>query len=99
MPLCFKSNCWLSLPLDTNGVPIVGFYPASSAEKICSYFENYDTSNYVYCIIAQPVYDKAAVFCLAMFGTNNKFNSSQVLQRWKWMKEKCKEEGIEIVGF
>lgn len=77
----------------------LGSYPATSAEKICSFFEKCDTSNYVYCIMAQPLCDNASVFCLAMFGTNNKFTASQVLKRWEWMERKLKEEDIEIVGF
>lgn len=60
-----------TLPLDSDGIPIVGSYLTSSAEKMCNYFDECDTSNYVYCIIAQPLCDNASVFCLAMFGTNN----------------------------
>ncbi|KAK3911226.1 GPN-loop GTPase 1 [Frankliniella fusca] len=88
-----------TLPLDENGVPIIGAFPATSAKQISDYFsENCNSSN-AYCIVAQPLHPAAPSFVVAMFGTNNKFVSEQVHKRWQWMVKEARKEGIEIVGF
>lgn len=52
-----------TLPLDDNGVPEAGAFPATSAKTIAAYFENHSTSNYAYCIMAQPLSDNHPSFC------------------------------------
>lgn len=85
--------------LDENGLPLIASYPATSAAQIESYFANGVASSNVYVIMAQPLVSGAPSFCVAMWGTDNKFNSLQVQQRWKWMVKAFKEEDIEIVSF
>lgn len=87
------------LPFDSNGVPKPNSYPATSASKIMSYFENGTKAANVYTIMAQPAHDKSAAFCLGLFGTDNKFTSSHVVKRWKWMQKEALKEGILILGF
>ncbi|KAK3917567.1 50S ribosomal protein L4 [Frankliniella fusca] len=87
------------LPLDKNGLPSVGKYPATSARTISNYFEENTVSNIAYCLIAQPMAPNAPSFCLALFGTDNKFESTDVSNRWNWMVAQGKEHNIEIVNF
>lgn len=87
------------LPLDQNGLPISESYPASSAKVISDYFKENEMSQQLYCIMAQPIAIKAPPFCVAMFGTNNKFNAAQVHARWMWTVKALKEEGIQLLSF
>ncbi|KAK3928336.1 Calcium-binding protein 4 [Frankliniella fusca] len=84
------------LPL-RNGVPVAISFPAVSAHAMRSYFENHVACKTVYVIMAQPLVHKSSPFCLALFGTDNKFLHTDVLARWKWMDQAAAEAGIEIV--
>lgn len=86
-----------TLPLDSNGLPKTGSYPATSAQVIAQYFEENTPASYVYCLIAQPLADNAPSFCLALFGTDNKFTANDVKARWKWMVSEAAKHDIEIV--
>ena len=48
--------------------------------------------------MAQPLQKGAPSFCLAIFGTDNKFCSEDVFKRWKYIKENLAALGIEVVG-
>ncbi|KAK3922722.1 Ribosome biogenesis protein BOP1-like protein [Frankliniella fusca] len=87
-----------TLPLDSNGLPIIGSYPATSAERMAQYFSGNDTSNYAYVIVAQPLSPKAPSFVLSMYGTNNKFTAHQTEKRWTWMKTEALKFGLVIEG-
>lgn len=82
-----------TLPLDSNGLPKVSNFPATSAAKIADYFSNCPTSNNAYCILAVPLREGAPVFCLCMFGTDNKFNSVEVHKRLVMTKEILSNKG------
>ncbi|XP_034235749.1 uncharacterized protein LOC117642048 [Thrips palmi] len=88
-----------TLPLDSNGLPIIGSFPATSASKIAEYFEKYDTSRYAYCIMAVPLKQGAPSFCLSLYGTNNKFKASDVKSRLAWTQEALHKEGIQVISF
>jgi len=87
------------LGLDSNGVPIGASYPATSAKVMAKYFREAEISNNAYVIMAQPLSSGDAPFCLSIFGTNNRFKSSDVLKRWTWMSAEAAKEGIRIAGF
>lgn len=82
-----------TLPLDRNGIPKVGYFPATTANQIAEYFKTHSASRYAYCIIAVPLKEGTPSFCLAFFGTDNKFNTSQVQSRLAWTREALAKEG------
>jgi len=82
-----------ALPLDSNGRPIVGSYPATSASLIAEYFKQKSTSRYAYCIMATPLKDGAPSFCLVFFGTDNKFTAADVKSRLAWTTGALEKEG------
>lgn len=84
--------------LDKNGLPKVGSFVADSAENIEKQLSSECASNYEYVIMAQPMAD-IPPFLLCLFGTNNKFTTSQVLQRWKWLVQEAKTHEVVILGF
>lgn len=50
-------------------------------------------------IIAQPLSDAAPSFCLALFGSDNKFTTKSVLNRWEHLKAEANKFGIIIEGY
>lgn len=86
-------------PLDCNGLPVTNAFLATSADKIREIFDRETISSNAYCIMAQPLAYKAPPICLSLFGTDNRFDSTQVLSRWDWMVKEAEKEGINILGF
>lgn len=80
------------LPLDSvTGMPIVTSFPANTASDIINAFRSSETSTLVNVIIAHPIQDGAPTFCLCLYGTSYKFTTADVLKRWKYIIDQCKE--------
>lgn len=74
----------LVLPIDfDSGMPIPFSFMARNAEEIDSNMQRTKSCS-VYVIMAQPLVENAPPFMLQLFGTDNKFRSRDVLQRWKF---------------
>ncbi|KAJ1529957.1 hypothetical protein ONE63_006685 [Megalurothrips usitatus] len=87
------------LPLMANGMPQVDAFPASSAAMIAHHFASVEPAGTAYIMMAQPMSQTAAPFCLLVYGTNNKFTSESVSFRWDFVKKELLKEGIEVIGF
>lgn len=69
-------------------------YTVNDAESIRKYVNNpvsYPKSKIVYMIMAQTLDERIPPFPLCMYGTNNKFNADNVVNRWKFMKSELKK--------
>lgn len=78
------------LPINSNtGMPIAFTYLAQNADEIRSNMQK-SKSSAVYIVMAQPLALNVPPFFLQLFGTDNKFKSSQVLSRWKHTIEELK---------
>lgn len=72
----------LVLPIDSKtGMPIPFTFLASSVDNIQKYSKE-PQSTLVYVVLAQPLMPNVPPFVLQIFGTNNKFSTMDVLQRW-----------------
>jgi len=49
--------------------------------------------------MAQPLIDNAPAFCLTVFASDNKFNHTDVLARWTFLKNEFEKLNIQITGF
>ncbi|KAE8743742.1 hypothetical protein FOCC_FOCC009616 [Frankliniella occidentalis] len=89
------------LPDDENGAPVSGSFPATSAAVILSYFHKFSalSTHNAEVVMAQPVREGCPPFCLAIFGTANRFKTETVLKRWKWIQSQAAAEGIQVLGF
>lgn len=80
-----KSNkmVGLNLPIDTvTGIPISTSFIAKTLPEIEKHMES-RLSHMVYIVMAQPMLQKAPPFVLQIFGTDSRFTSKDVLNRWK----------------
>lgn len=80
----------LVLPLNEKGIPILHPIEPNSAEKIKELMK-LPQSNLVYIVVAQPLKSNAPPFILQIFGTNNKFKTNDVLNRWRTTEIQLKE--------
>lgn len=82
-----------------NGEANANAYLVTSATTIVNFFQKNDKANYTYVIMAKPLQDTSSAFCLSIYGTNNKFTSEDVINRWNVMQKLTSEVDIKILGF
>lgn len=76
-------------------------FPATSPSIVKGYFDqnNNKKSKSVYALVAVPLSNKATPFVISIFGTDNKFTHEHVLKRFSYIKEKCAESNIDVIGY
>lgn len=87
------------LPINKyTGMPDTCAYPARNAEEILKTFSSGNSiSSFLIVIMAQPVADMPP-FCLAMFGSDSKYTSDDVENRWQYITCELKKQNIEVVA-
>lgn len=96
-----KSNRLLGFvsTLDSNGFPNEMNFVATSAYTIKKHFDNGIRAPYVNIVMAQPLNSNASAFCIAAYGSDNKFNYKDVGNRWKFLEDRCLQKQIKVLGF
>lgn len=80
----------LVLPFnENNGMPKLFSYQAKSEEAIKKHM-NMPLSTLVYIIVAQPLIHNGIPFILQIFGSDNTFQTDDVLKRWNHIKSELK---------
>ncbi|KAK3930889.1 8-amino-7-oxononanoate synthase [Frankliniella fusca] len=87
------------VPKLINGLPVSNGFPATSATQMQSHFKENTVSKNAYIIMAQPLDMKSPAFCVAFYGTDNRFQHTDVLQRWHWMEKAFQDAGLEVDGY
>lgn len=71
-------------------MPICHTFTAKSAQEIAGHM-NKPISTHVYIFMAQSLKENIPPFLLLMFGTDNKFKTLSVLQRWNFIQKELKK--------
>ena len=87
------------LPCNDAGLPLSDTFLATSFGAIEKMFATNELAKYAYAYVAQPVSLNAPAFCIACIGSNNRFKTDDVLQRWKYIYSQCTACGITVVSF
>lgn len=93
-----------SLPLNENGMPIPGSYPALTAAEIESYFYNTENeqekqpANLLNVVMAQPLSKGIPAFCVLLFCTNGSYDAKDVKNRWKYIADELRKKKIKIAA-
>lgn len=78
----------LVLPTDQRtGMPVPYSFTPQSIIDIEQQIAQNSKSTLVYLILAQPIMENVPPFILQVYGTDNKFKSGSVIQRWKHTKD------------
>lgn len=72
------------------GIPISFSFTPNSLKEIEECM-TLPMSTHVYLVLAQPLKENTPPFVLQIYGTNNKFHSDDVLQRWEYTKKELKK--------
>lgn len=88
-----------TLPLNkSSGLPIPLQYPARNATEIIQHFSIQNPiSNNLYVVMAQPLGQNAAPFCLLAYGTDKKYNATDVSNQWKSIVKELASVGINVL--
>jgi hypothetical protein len=88
------------LPLNNcTGLPKLDFFLAVSFKAIEEMFTKNQMAKYAYVYMATPLAVDAPSFCLACFGTDNKFTAEHVMLRWQYICQECQKRGITVLSF
>lgn len=87
------------LPINcNNGLPIPFAYPANNFEDIRKPFkDDIPISSFINVIMAKPLSNDAA-FCLVLFGSNGRYTSGDVTNRWKWIVSELLKCEINVLS-
>ncbi len=80
-------------------MPVNDAFLTSSFEAIESHFHYSAVSKYALLYMAQPLSPATLAFILACLGTDNRFNTEQVLKRWMYIREECSKRGISVISY
>ena len=99
-----KSNSFVDFPpsLDHNGMPLQLQYQTDSFNELAKWFSEQNPFNLLNIHVLQPISmdnDHDSPYLLSAYGTDNRFDMSDVLLRWLHMIEKCGKREIRIIGF
>ena len=86
------------LPLK-GGLPVIDSFLATSFDAIENMFADNTLAKYAYVYMAQPLAQNVPAYCLACFGTDNKFTAELILQRWQYILKECERSWIRVVSF
>lgn len=84
----------------SNGLPIPFSFKARNTEEIVNHFINGTTpASFVNVIMAQPVTTKnVPSFCLLIFGSDNKYTSEDVSNRWDFIVAELIKINIKVLS-
>lgn len=89
----------LVLPINTDtGMPIPFSYVFKSVEAAQMFIKK-SKSSLVYVVLAQPLMPHIPPFVLQIFGTDNKFTSVNVVNRWKYTTQELKKYVLQSFYF
>lgn len=88
------------LPLNNEtGMPIPFAFPARDSDEILWHFsKNNPVSSFLNVIMAQPMSNVPA-FCLMIYGSDNKYTSLNVANRWEFIKKELAKVNIRVLTF
>lgn len=84
---------------EKTGFPAGNQNEINSAADIRKITENGELAKNAYVFMAQPLAENSAAFCLTIFGSNNCFNTEDVLLRWKHIEDEARTHNIIVEGF
>ncbi|CAF3385348.1 unnamed protein product [Rotaria sp. Silwood2] len=91
-----------ALPLDNNGFPIANSYSTESFSCLEEWYSSVPRAKSLNAYLIQPLSSSAnntSPYLLSAYGTDNKYESSDVISRWHHIHQKFKAKGIRILGF
>lgn len=89
-----------SLPINNNGMPSPNSFLARSASENEQHFllNSEHVASFVNVIMSQPLVLAYPPFCLLIFGSDNKYTASDVVNRWLYAMHALNQAGIQVLS-
>jgi hypothetical protein len=92
-----------SAPL-INGVPSINYFQTDSYNELERWFRDFDRSVLINVHLIEPLPRELSPvhsrpFILSAYGTNNKANATDILQKWIYLHNECRRRQIRLIGF
>ena len=87
------------LPLNENALPKKDSFHATSFEEIEQMFSTSKKASNAYIYVAQAMSLSVPPFCLALIGSDNCFDATVVMKRWKYIVKECNLRNIQVISF
>lgn len=86
------------LPISSsNGLPIPFIYQGRDANEIAKHFSGANPiASFVNAVMAQPI-PGGPPFCLLLFGSDNRYTSADVANRWKYIAQELEKLNIAVL--
>lgn len=94
----FNTINGLVSPLDENGFPVKDTFKFTTIEKTINLVNTFSKAEYVNVIMIKSLQNNSIPFMLCLYGTNNKFVSEDVTNRWLTVKHELYIRGITLMG-
>jgi hypothetical protein len=85
-----------------DGLPQVNSFSTDSFAELEVWFETLKKSHLLNLCMIQPINSSSTAcspFVLSAFGTDNQFNTQDILMRWMSIVNRCDKENVKVVGF
>lgn len=82
----------------STGFPIQGLNVVNSLTDIKNILEKSNIAINAYVFMAQPMTECAPAFCLALFGSDNRFDAETVNLRWRYLVKEAEKYKITLLG-
>ncbi|CAM4788583.1 unnamed protein product [Rotaria magnacalcarata] len=99
---CFTG---FTAPLNNNGLPVINHFKTNSYNELEQWFEDFDKSTLVNVHLIEPILTDVTLlahsrpYIISAYGIDNKHSASDVIRRWIYIYNQCKEQNINVVGF
>jgi hypothetical protein len=87
-----------------HGQPLPDQYRTNSYAELQKWFEEQRKSSFINVHMLQPLLTKSSdrissPFLLSAYGIDGTYTAEDVLNRWLWIYEESKKQGVRIIGF
>lgn len=84
------------------GLPQIDSFSTDSFSELENWFDTLTRSHFLNLQMVQPINQRpipSSPFVLSAYGTDNRFKTDDILMKWMNMVNRCREEGVKVVGF
>ena len=91
--------------MNNNGLPAINRFKTDNYNDLKQWFEDIDKATLVNVHLIEPILTDVTSlahsrpYIISAYGINNKHSTSDIIRRWIYIYNKCKENNINVVGF
>ncbi len=100
------NDCFIGFtsPLN-NGLPSINQFKTNSYAELEQWFQDVDRSTLINAHLIEPLLERTTSlihsrpYIVSAYGTKNKISATDILRKWIYMYNECKQRNVNLVGF